>query len=125
MKDTSPEQWKDTGLALILILLLLVGFTENSVYIGPAILVTLLTMTWPKVFYPLSILWFGLAHVMGAIVSRVILTIIFFMIVVPAGLLRRFFGNDPMGFKKWKSGEGSVFVKRDHLFSADDLDKPF
>ena len=125
MKKTSPGQWRDTGLAIILIFLLLAVFTRNTFYIPAAILVTLLTMTFPKIFCPASILWFGLAHIMGSTVSRIIMTIIYCSIVVPVGLIRRLSGNDPMGFKKWKSGEESVFVKRDHLFSADDLNKPF
>ena len=125
MKDTSPKQWADTGLAVILILLMSAGYTKNSVYILPAILATLMTMTWPKFFYPFSILWFGFSHFMGNIVSRIVLGIIFFLVVVPVGLLRRIGKNDSMGFKKWKSGTDSVFVKRDHLFCADDFDKPF
>lgn len=125
MKNTYPDQWKDTGLALILILLLMTGFTGDTIYLVPAIIATLLTMSWPKIFYPLSILWFGFAHVLGAIVSRIVLTIIFFVIVVPAGLFRRLLGHDPMEFNKWKDDNESAFVKRDHLYSADDLDKPF
>lgn len=125
MKDTTPEQWRDTGLALVLILLLTTGYTKNFNYVLPAVLATLLTMTWPKFFYPISIFWFAFAHLLGGVVSKIVLALIFFLVVSPVGYLRRAFGHDPMGLKQWKSGSESVFVKREHLYNGNDLKNPF
>ncbi len=48
----------------------------------------------PKILTPIYRLWMGLAFVMGAIMSRVILTIVFFLLVTPIGLVMRLFRKD-------------------------------
>lgn len=57
-------------------------------------------------------LWMGLAIVLGAIVSRVILTLLFYVVVTPIGLLRRLFGGDGLGLKRDKDRE-TYWIKRD------------
>ena len=121
----SPSQTKDTGLAIILILLLIAYFQGTSHLILPAIIILILTMTWPTIFKPLAHVWFWLSNFLGNIVSRVILTLIFGIIVIPIGLIRRLSGSDQMRFKAWKNGQGSLFVKRDHVISAKDIEKPY
>ena len=122
---TTVDQAKDTGLALILILLLFAYFGKHYCLILPAIGVILLTMIYPAVFKPLAVVWFGLSRLLGNIVSKIILTLIFILIVTPVGLIRKLFGADPMMLKPWKQDSGSVFLKRDHTFSAKDLEKPY
>ena len=43
-------------------------------------------MTWPKAFKPLAVLWFGLSHVMSQVVSQIVLTVVFFLVVTPIGV---------------------------------------
>jgi hypothetical protein len=62
---------------------------------------------------------------MGAIMSRVLLTMLFFGLVTPLGLLRRLGGADPMQMKKWKKGNDSVFRTRDHTYTAEDIEHPY
>ena len=121
----SPSQTKDTGLAIILILLLIVHFQGTPHLILPAIIILILTMTWPTIFKPLAHVWFWLSNFLGNIVSRVLLTLIFGIIVIPIGLIRRLSGSDQMRFKAWKNGQGSLFVKRDHVISAKDIENPY
>ena len=124
-KKISSSQTKDTGLAIILILLLFAHFQKNLQLILPAIGILILTMTWPAIFKPLAHVWFWLSNFLGNIVSKVLLTLIFGIIVLPTGLIRRISGSDQMRFKAWKNGQGSQFVKRDHVFSAEDIEKPY
>jgi len=120
--DNKP---KDTGLAAALILMLITWFTADTLWVMPAIVALILTMTVPVVFKPLSVVWFGLADRLGHVVSTVILTLLFFAVLMPIGVIRRAFGADALGLKKWKNGNESVFVVRDHLFLAGDLEKPY
>lgn len=121
----SVDQAKDTGLAAVLILLLFAYFRQQHSLIVPAIGVIVLTMVWPAAFGPLARVWFGLSHLLGNIVSKVILTVIFVVVVTPVGLIRRIFGADSMTLKNWKKGQGSTFLKRERFFSAEDLEKPY
>jgi multisubunit Na+/H+ antiporter MnhG subunit len=124
MKATA-NQAKDTGLAMILILLLIVHFGEKYFLILPAIAVLVLTMTWPAAFRPLAWIWFKFSHFLGSIVSRILLTIIFFVVATPVGLMMRLAGKDAMSLKTWKDGQGSAFTKRDHTFTREELERPY
>jgi len=119
------NQAKDTGLAIILILLLFINFGRYYFLILPAIVVLVLTMIWPAIFGPLARVWFGLSHFIGSIVSKILLTIIFFSIATPIGLLLRLIGADSMRLRKWKHSENSVFVERNQTYSKNDLKNPY
>lgn len=41
--------------------------------------------------------WMALGHVLGWVNTRIILGMIFYLIVTPTGLFRRWLGKDPMG----------------------------
>ena len=124
-KQDRVEQARDTGLAMCMLLLLLSYFGKYFQLIPVAILLLFLSMAWPDVFAPLSKWWFKLSSGISAIMSRVIITLLFFAIVTPVGFLRRLFGADPMQFKKWKKGKGSVLWVRDKTIEAKDLEQPY
>jgi uncharacterized membrane protein len=111
------------ALVLILLIVMYVKYRHGLILAAGAVLV--LTMTWPLAFKPLARVWFGFSHFLGTIVSKVILSLVFFLIVTPVGLLRKAFGADPMKTGLWKKGDDSVMVDRDHLYSKEDIEKPY
>ena len=121
----TKEQSKDTGMALLLILLLLGLFLENGIYFKIAIPVLIINMIFPTFFYPIAIVWLGFSRFLGTIMSRVILTLVFIILVIPVGLIRRLIGKDTLKLKQFKNGDESVMEVRNHLFSPDDLEKIF
>ena len=121
----TPEQAKDTGLALVLLCLLVVQFKQAYKFVPLAILFLLVTMVWPRAFRPVAGLWFGLSHVLGTFMSKVILTIIFFVIVTPIGVIRRLMGADSLQLRKFKKGQDSVFAVRADLIHKKDLQTPY
>ncbi|NIR51219.1 hypothetical protein GWO43_21650 [candidate division KSB1 bacterium] len=44
----------------------------------------------------IHIVWMGLAFVLGWIVSRLILSVLFYLVITPIGLIMRLFGKDPL-----------------------------
>jgi len=119
------EKCKDAGLALVLIALVCYQFWELPQLVLAATGVLLLAMIWPRGFYPFAVIWFALSEVLGAVTSRLILSSLFFLLVLPIGLIRRVLGKDSMGLRRWKKGEESVFRNREHKFVASDLDHPY
>jgi len=130
MKDLIPkkittDQAKDTGMAMVLICLLLAFFAGIHFFYVPAIGLLFVNMIWPNLYKPVAKIWFGLSHLMGFVMSRVILSIIFVVLVLPVGLARRVIGKDSLQLKKWKKDHASVFKTRDHEFTSEDIKHPY
>ncbi len=125
MTKDNGQKAKDTGLAIILILLLTTYLTENLVYVLPTIAILILTMTWPVAFTPLSYLWFGFSRMLGEVVSRFLLSIVFILIAIPIGSIRKMIGTDSMKLKEWRRSQDSVFNERNHTYNSQDIERPY
>ena len=123
--SASRDQARDTGMALTLVALIVFFATREIRYATIATAILLLDMIWPSFFKPLAKVWFGLSHVLGTVMSKVILTLTFFVVLTPMGLLRSLLGKDPMRVRQFKKGTDSVFRVRDHTFTAADVEQPF
>ena len=123
--SSTPEQAKDTGMAMVLICLLLGYWGKFPKFLPVSLVLLIITMAWPNAFRPLAVLWFGLSHLLGRVMSRVILSVLFFLIVTPIALIRRLMGADALQLKKWKQGQGSVFVVREGVIQGKDLETPY
>ena len=119
------HQAKDTGMAMVLICLLLGIFLDKPLFIGLATGLLLIDMIWPGLYRPLAKLWIGLSHLLGTIVSKVLLSILFFVMVTPVGLVRRVLGADSLQLKQWKKARSSVFKERNHVYQSEDINNPF
>ena len=122
---STPEQARDTGMAMVLICLLLGYWGKFPKFLPVSLVLLILTMAWPKAFKPLAGLWFGLSHLLSSVVSRVILTVLFFLVVTPIGVIRRLTGADALQLKKWKQGRDSVFVVREGAIQGKDMANPY
>jgi hypothetical protein len=122
---STPEQAKDTGMAMVLICLLLGYWGKFPKFLPVSLVLLFITMAWPKAFKPLAGLWFGLSHLLSSVMSRVLLTVVFFLIVTPIGLIRRWAGADALQLKKWKQGQDSVFVVREGPVQGKDMANPY
>lgn len=112
-------------MALVLICLICYQVWKPPILILVAIIFLLIVMIYPPIFQPFAIFWFALSTTLGTVVSKVILSVLFFALVLPVGLVRRAFGKDPMKIKLWKQGPQSVFRVRDQRFVAKDLKHPY
>lgn len=116
---------RDTGLVIVLALMITAIWMESLKLIWPAIVMLLIAMTIPSVFKPAAIFWHYFSLLLSSMTNRILLTILFMVILVPVGIVRRWFGFDPMKRKQWKQATCSVFVVRNHRFSSKDLTTPF
>jgi hypothetical protein len=121
----TPDQARDTGMALTLLCLLIVQFKHAYRLVPLAIILLIITMAWPRAFQPLAGFWFGLSHVLGNVMSKVLLTVVFFVVVTPIGLVRRLMGADSLQLKKFKKDQESVFLVRAELIDKTHLHKPY
>lgn len=121
----NEEQAKDAGLAMVLILLLVVLLGEKHFLLLPAILCLVLVMSVPSVFAPWARVWFAFSHLLGTGISKILLTVVFYGVAMPIGVVRRWGGADSMRVKLWKKGTDSVFVDRNHAITRRDIERPY
>ena len=121
----SIDQCRDSGMAAVLICLLAAYLVRSYTWVALAICLQVLNMIAPVVYRPFAFGWMGLSRILGTVMSRILLTAIFYALVTPVGLLRRLFGADALNLKQWKTGTGSVFKTRNHRFTADEIEKPY
>lgn len=124
-RETTIDQARDTGQAMVLLCLILVVFFRQASFAGIACVLLLVNMVCPQAYKPLAKWWFALSHLLGRIVPRILLGILFYIMVTPVGLMRRVMGKDPLQLKEWKRGRASVLRARDHTLTARDIINPF
>ena len=83
----------------------------------------LLAMILPITLFPVHWLWMKLGAGLGWINTRILLTIIFYLIILPAGLIMRLFGKDPMA-RRFDAGAQSYRIPSKPI-PSEKLENPF
>jgi len=65
----------------------------------------------PNILAPLNRMWTKLGLLMAMVVSPIVLGLLFFVVVIPVGLLMRLSGKDPLRLRDG-SGAGSYWIVR-------------
>jgi ABC-type nitrate/sulfonate/bicarbonate transport system permease component len=82
-------------------------------------------MTAPRVYAPLAVLWFGLSDLLSTVVSKILLSVLFFGVVTPIAILRKLFGKDSLQLRAFRASRESVMSVRNHQFAGRDIEKPY
>jgi hypothetical protein len=77
----------------------------------------------PSTLRPFYRIWMRFGFVMNAIVTRIILGVVFYAIILPYGLAFRLRGRDPLR-QKWDNELQSYRVKSS-LANTKDMERPF
>lgn len=115
----------ETILVLVLALGIFYWFShEKRPELGKWLLLSALILGLIGVFIPILAdkihwAWMKLAHVMGWVMSKVILTAVFFVFLVPMALIVRAFGK---GNVRVKPGGSSYYKTRDFVYDKDSLE---
>ncbi len=80
----------------------------------------LLSIFIPAAARAIEWLWLKFAFGLGWVNSRILLTIVYFVFLMPIALLSRFFTKDPLMLKAKKSQ--SLYNTRNHLYKKEDLE---
>ncbi|MFH1791101.1 MAG: SxtJ family membrane protein [Candidatus Omnitrophota bacterium] len=97
---SGKKELREFGLTVGLILAILGGIALwRGKPIGPYLLVPGILLAaagifMPHILKPLQKIWMGLAIVIGFFVSRIILSILFFLVMTPIGVMLRLCGKD-------------------------------
>ena len=117
-KKLSQEEQYKTLLVLITGLTVLSIVNKKPYWPITGAVIGIIALLIPIARYYIVTGWIKLGEAMGWVSSRIILSVIFFLILLPISLAYKLTGKDPLQLKK---REGSLFIERDHLYVADDL----
>ena len=102
-KPVSDKQARKTALIVAAVLALISlwniyrgRFTVVAVFGGIAVLLTLIGLFVPVAARGFHRVWMGIAGVLGYVNSRILLTILYYGLLTPYGLISRVIGRDPM-----------------------------
>ena len=127
----TKKQASDSGMALVLIALICFlvfrhyAVSMHDAWLWAAMAILVLDMICPIIFKPFAFLWFGLSRILGTVMSKIMLALVFFLVVFPMGLLRRILGKDSLRLHQFRKEKTSVFAERNHEYTAADLNKPY
>ena len=65
----------------------------------PGVPLVMLGAIWPQSLKWVYVFWMGLATTIGTVVSTILLTALFYVVVTPVGLVARAVGKDFLGLK--------------------------
>ena len=77
----------------------------------------------PVVLRPVYTTWMKIGHGIGWVNTRIILGVLFYVLVLPIGLIMRLFGSDPMARKRDKSASSYRIESVSEV--KDRLEKPY
>jgi membrane protein implicated in regulation of membrane protease activity len=117
----TKKQCMEFGQVATLAVLIFALHYKNDHWVVAAFVLILITIILPVIFYPFALVWFGLSELLSIVSPAIILTIIFFLVVTPVGLIRRLLGKDSMRLKQFKKDKRSVMIDRNHLYTESDF----
>jgi len=123
--EINKDKSRDTGMAMVLILLILELIYNNNLFFKIAMAALIINMIAPLFYKPLAYVWLGLAHLIGTVVSKIILFFVYMLIVFPVALIRKLLGKDSLKLKAWRKGNESVMNERNYVFTRQDIEKPY
>jgi hypothetical protein len=111
-----------TQLIIVTGLLVLAAVFNDETIAYLALLVGLISLIIPPAGNRIVWGWYKLAEGLGWFNSRVLLSVVYYLIVTPIAVVFRWVGNDPLLLKDTK---GSMFNFREHTYTKEDLENPW
>lgn len=124
-RKITKDQSRDTGMAMVLLFLIVFATRKREGWLLAAMALHVVNMIVPQMFRPVAVLWLGLSDLLGSVVSKILLSIVFFLVVTPIGIVRRLLGKDSLKLRAFKAGHESVMLERNHTFIGQDLERPY
>ena len=76
-----------------------------------AVIFLVLGLLNSKILNPFKRIWIKFGEILGKVIAPIVLSIVYFIVITPIGLLLRIFGKDLLGIKFLK--KKSYWIKRD------------
>jgi len=104
-KEVTPQQlrsfsWIVSGGFVVIGLAPLIRHHPIRMWaLGVALVLAVMGLIFPPALKPVYRVWMAFGEALGWVNTRIILTIVYYLLIVPIGLILRATGNDPMRLK--------------------------
>ncbi len=112
----------ETLLVITAGLLVLYYFFESKYFFYAAAFVSIGGLMFPFLANAIHWFWYKLAFVLGYVNSRILLSLIFFIFLMPIAFLAKLFTTNALQLKKKTADNDSYFVTRDYQYEKKDLE---
>lgn len=116
---TTKGNYRETCLVIMTGLLVFWMIYQVKVLVTIAIAIGIIGAFIPTLAGWIHWVWYKIADVMGWVMSKVLLSAIFFLFLFPLALIYRMFNKDNLQLKKKPD---SYWTNRQHAYSAKDLE---
>ena len=101
------------------------GHDRFFYFIYPGVALIVLSLVFPIVLKPLQIPWMIFAVILGWIMTRIILTLVFYLAITPVRFIAHIFGKKFLD-KKWcDSSQTAWNYRKPKKFTKEDYEKQF
>lgn len=94
-------------------------------FIALSVVFLFLAFALPLLLKPLQKFWMTLAVLLGWFMTRVILSVLFYLVITPIGLIMRISGKDFLSRKLEKNSDSYWIPKQEVTGSKEDYEKQF
>ena len=119
------------GITIGIILMIIAGFLfwkekeSYQIFLTVGTILFVLGILVPAVLKPIYWIWMIFATILGWMMTRVILSLLFYIIITPIGLIPRFFGKQFLELKWDKSKESYWNFRTNEHLKMEDYEKQF
>ena len=116
MKDIKIGSNRSFGIVFFVVFLLIAIypiFKDGNIRIWSfviAILFLFLGLINSRILTPLNKIWFKIGILLGNVISPIVMSIIFFLVVTPTSFIMKILGKDPLNLKK--NTKNSYWIKK-------------
>lgn len=123
--SVSKKQITETGIVFALVFIIVGLYSGVDIWFPLAGGLLLVSLIFPLALKPMAYIWFILSKALGWITSRIILILVFYLLIMPVGVIRRLMGKDSLQLRSFKKEHKTAYKNRDHIFTSQDLTYPF
>lgn len=109
----------ETLLVLVGALIIVFWVSPKKIYLLIGLIFILIGIISPFLAEKISWVWLKFAELLGSVMSKLILSIIYFCFLVPIALIYRLTQKNPLFLKR---REGSYYTERDQQYSPKDIE---
>lgn len=129
---SGKRELRKFGITMAIAFVLMGGFSwwrgkdYSFIFLGLATVFIFLALAIPSLLKPIHKMWMTLAVLMSWFMTRVTLSVLFYLGITPIGFMARLFGKDFLGLKFNKNTANSYWIPKERRkLEKDDYERQF